>query len=164
MGVLDAIQKVSVEGMVRVVGKVFSTGIVTIPGIGTGAAYTSGDAFGTRFTIQVPVSGIIHTALFVDKDDEGIETELVIFNDDFIAVADNAAFAVTDKDLENFIGTIRFVNFQDWTNNQSSTAAALGLTYYAPQRVLYIQAVTRGAPNIAAGSIPVIKLLILADE
>lgn len=155
---------VEVRGRVQVVGQTFATPLTTIPGIGAGAAYAAGDAFGDKFTLNVPHSGVIHTALMLDKDDEGIETELVLFAGDFTAAVDNAVFSVTDADMEGFVGTISFTVFKNFGANQVSTVSAIGLTYVAPQGRLWVQAVTRGAPNIAAANIPMVRLLILADE
>ena len=156
---------VHVLGLVRVVGKTVETPLIEIPGIGGGAAYGAGDAFGTKFIIDgVPKSGVIHTAIFLDKDDEGIETDLMLFRDDFTATADNDAFAVVDADMEKFIGSVTWVAFKNLGANQVSTAAALGLVYVAPLGRLFCQCVTRGAPNIAAGSEPKIRLLILSDD
>lgn len=139
-------------------------GPTTIPGIGTGVAYTAGDAFGAAFSMDLPKQGIIHAATFVDKDDEGIETDLVLFNKPFTGTADNEAFTVSDADMENCIGTITFATFKNFAVNQMSTAGAMGLAYIAPEGTIYIQAVTRGAPNIAAGASPMVSLVILSDE
>lgn len=156
---------VEVKGIVHVVGKTIQTAFIEVPGIGTGAAYATGDAFGTKFVFDgVPKSGVIHTAIFLDKDDEGIETDLVMFSADFSATADNSAFAVSDSDMENFIGTITWDTFKNFVNNQVSTAAALGVTYVAPGGRIFCQCVTRGTPNIAAGNEPKIRLLILSDD
>ena len=142
----------------------FYTGWVNVPGIGTGAAYATGEAVGTKFSFEVPKSGTISVAVFLDKDDEGLEMDLVLFTDDFLETADNAAFAVTDNDLKNFLSTITFATFKNFDANQVSTAAALGLDYVAPKRRLWGQFVTRGAPNIAAGNLPQFSLTIRVDE
>lgn len=156
--------KFTVDGPVQVINKTVRTGPTTIPGIGTGAAYAADDAFGRAFSVTVPRSGIIQAATFLDRDDEGIETDLVLFNKPFTDTADNAAFTVSDADMENCIGTITFATFKNFALNQMSTAGAMGLAYIAPERKLWIQAVTRGAPNIAAGAEPMISLVIIADE
>lgn len=156
--------KVSVDGVVQVVNKTFRTDLVTIPGIGAAVAYVSGDALGLAFTMKVPQSGIIHAAVFIDRDDEGIETDLVLFSKPFTATADNAEFTVSDADFENFIGTITFATWKNFALNQVSTAGAMGLAYVAPDRIIHVQAVTRGAPNIAAGAEPQVRLIILSDE
>ena len=156
--------KLSIEGLVRVVDKKTRTGPTVIPGIGAAAVYAADDAFGTLFSVDVPLSGTIQVAVFIDKDDEGIETDLVLFNKEITATADNAAFNPSDADMENFIGTITFATFKNFGSNQGSTAAALGLDYVAPERKIFIQAVTRGAPNIAAGAAPMVSFVIRSDE
>lgn len=146
------------EELNKRVGKVFASPFVDIAGIGTGAAYASGDAFGGKFTIEVPKSGRIETLIMLDLDDEGIETELWMFRGNFAATADNSAFAISDADLLRLEGIISVVNFANANNNRVGINNGLGLTYSAPEGVLYCQCVTRGAPNIAAGNIP--KLLL----
>jgi len=137
---------------------------IAVPGITTGAAHAAGDALGISFIIPVPRSGIIQTAILYDLDDEGIETDLVLFSKPFTGTADDAAFDVSDVDLPNSIGTITWSTFKNFASNQVSTAAALGLAYVAPEKLVYCQMVTRGAPNIAAANIPLVSLIILADE
>lgn len=156
---------VEVQGSVLVHNKTVPTGFYQVSGIGTGLLYTTGDAFGGKFEIPVPLSGEIRTAVFLDKDDEGLETDLVIFSRDFDATADNAAFAVSDGDLQNFVTTITFATFKNFANNQTSTVGSVGVAYVAPERKLYCQMVTRGGPTIAAAdTIPMVSLTILADE
>ena len=131
----------------------YRVGIREVPGIGTGAAYASGDAFGTKFLLTVPVEGTIATAVFLDYDDEGLTKELVLFNEDFTVTADNSAFAVSDADLRNCVGVISIGTFYNFSANQLGIASP-ALYYHAPRGFLWGQVVTRGADNIAAGSIP----------
>lgn len=145
---------------IAVVGKLFETPLTTIPQIGTGSAYTAADAFGGKFVLDVPRAGSIDTALFVDKDNEGLETDMVLFNGDFVASTDNAAFAPTDDDMQSFVGVITFSIPKAFNVNQVFTVTGLGLAYNAPAGKLYCQCVARGAPNIAAANIPMIKLVI----
>lgn len=152
---------VDIKGVIQVSDGLFETALVTIPGIGAAIAYTAGDAFGGKFILDVPVKGQIHTALFLDRDDEGLETDLVMFRDDFTATVDNDAFAVSDADLQKLLGNITWAAFKNFTNNQESTAAALGLLYHAPKGQIFCQCVARGAPNIAAGSEPMVRLSII---
>lgn len=156
--------KVEVQNPVRIFGKTVKTHLMSVPGIPGAVLYTTGDAFGAKFEIEVPLSGIIHAAVFVDRDDEGIETDLVLFTEDFTATADNAEFTVSDADFASFLSTITFSTFKNFAVNQVSSAAALGLAYVAPARRLWAQCVTRGGPTIAAGSEPLISLTIISDE
>ena len=61
-----------IDNVVTVVGKTFATSFFDIPGIVTGAAYASGDAFGAKLVLPVPKAGTINTVLMQDLDWEGI--------------------------------------------------------------------------------------------
>ena len=149
---------------VHILQKKFYTGYIQVPGIATGAAYASGDAVGTRFSFQVPKSGTISVATYLDRDDEGLEVDLVLFTKEFIETADNSAFAITDADLQSFLTTITFATFKNFANNQTSVAAALGLDFIAPDRSVWAQLVARGALNIAADNFPQFSLTGVSDE
>ena len=147
--------------VLTVTGRLTSTPVQTIPGIVAGAAYASGDAFGEKFSLRVPKQGVISTFVFIDKDDEGITKELIILNRDFTAVADNAVFDISDDSLVNSVGVIDIdaVDFRDLGSNQIATITP-ALWYEAPTGSLYCQFVTRGADNIAAGSMPQFFMVI----
>lgn len=148
-----------IEGPVTVVGRPVRTLRVTVPGIGTAAAYATGDAFGTKFAIDVPEDGTITNVMFLDYDDEGIDKELLLFSEDFAPTADNAAFAVSDADLSKCVGPIPITRWLNYANNQVGYATP-ALSYHAPTGKLYGQLVTRGADNIAAGAIPDLLLVV----
>ena len=133
---------------------------IPIPGIGTGAAYTSGDAFGAKFSFPAPAEGTIATVVFRDYDDEGLSKEIVLFNTEFTATADNDPFAVSDVDLRNCVGVVSISTFYNFGNNQMGVATP-ALYYKAPLNRLFGQVVTRGADNIAVGSIPDISLVVV---
>jgi hypothetical protein len=145
------------KGHVFIAGGLHKTHLITIPGIVTGAAYTSGDAFGTKIVINnIPTQGTIVDFIFIDKDDEGINKELVLFDHDFTETADNSAFAVSDGDMENLVGVIFLNQFYNYGSNQVGRAIP-ALFYQADPRSpnrLYGQFVTRGTDNIAAAALP----------
>ena len=101
----------------------------------------------------MPVEGTISTIGLLDKDDEGIVKELVVFDADFTATTDNSAFAPSDDDLLNCIGVISIDVFYNYSVNQVGFVTP-AFSYVAPNGYLYCQLVTRGVDNIAAGSIP----------
>ena len=140
--------------------RVYLTPSVTIPGIGTAAAYAAGDAFGTKFSFNVPVEGTISNVVFIDYDDEGIRKDLVLFGADFTATADNSAFNVSDADLKQALPVITIDLFYNFGANQLGQATP-ALSFRAPSRRLYCQLITQGADNIAAGSIPELYLVIV---
>jgi len=141
------------------------TALVEVPGIVTASIYVAGDAVGTIFTFGgVPKQGTIQTGVYLDKDDEGIETDIIIFNKAITSVADHDPFGVSDADLDSLVGTITFSTFLDLINNQSSVASGLFLTYTAPEETLFVQMVTRGTPSIAASNLPQFRLTILSHS
>ena len=148
-----------VENEPFVAGHVNRTPVQAVPGIGTGVAYASGDAFGTRIRFGVPVEGTITNVIFLDNDDEGINKDLVLFEDEFGETADNAAFAVSDADLLRCVGVAHINSWANYANNQVGMANP-GLGYSTKTGVLHAQLVTRGADNIAAGQLPYIFLVI----
>ena len=135
---------------------IFITPAIDIGGIGTGAAYASGDAFGGLNVVDVPVQGIISNVWFFDKDDEGLAKEIVLFDRPFQPTADNSAFAPLDDDLSDCVGVINIDLFYNYSLNQVGNANP-ALLYHAPLGKLWFQSVTRGADNIAAGSVPQIR-------
>ena len=138
---------------------VFTASRRQIPGIGTAADYASGDAFGLSFTIDVPKEGVISSVIFYDLDDEGLNKEIFLANLAFTETADNAAFAVSDADLLNSIGVISIDTWYNYGNNQLGIATP-AIWYTAPERKLWCQFITRGADDIAAGSLPEVRLVI----
>ena len=138
------------------------TDVFRIPGIGTGAAYASADAFGTAFALRMPYQkGTISNFVFLDYDAEGLPKELVLFSAPIAGTADNAAFAPTDAELRTCIGVVATDIFYAYSVNQVGQGTP-ALAYTAPNGTLYGQFVTRGADNIAAGSIPEFFLQVVA--
>ena len=155
---LDSLEQ-AIEKLIRTIGHPFTIPFQDIEGIVAGVAYASGDAFGGKFVIHgVPAVGYIDSVILLDLDDEGINTELWLFDSDFTATADNVAFAISDADLKKLLWVIRLTNFADAANNQVAESNNLDLPYIAPEGLLYCQCVTRGVPNIAAANIPMISI------
>ena len=149
-----------IKGLVRVTSDVYEAGPGKLPGIGTGAAYAAGDAFGTAFVLKVPKMGTISNAVLLDFDDEGLRKDIALFRGPFTETADNAAFAPSDSDLESCIGVISIDQFFNWSSNQIGIATP-AFSYVAPTGKLYCQVITQGADNIAAGSVPKLFLVII---
>lgn len=146
-------------------------GPVMVPGIGTAAAYADGDALGTKFqftnVFRAPkYSGVIVSALYYDLDDEGLGVDLHLFKADFTSGTDNSAFAPSDADLLNWVGTISFgtSDFFNLGSNQVGQKLALGLGINGASSTLYCQAVARGALNIAdVHNIPRFSIVVFQD-
>ena len=132
---------------------------VSIPGIGTAAAYAAGDAFGTIFSFPVPVNCTINNVTLLDYDDEGIRKDLVIFKAPFVPTADNAAFAPSDADLASCLGVLSIDLQFNFANNQVGMTQN-PISFVAPRGEVWCQLVTQGADNIAAGAIPDIIVVV----
>lgn len=77
----------------------------------TAGAYSAGDAVGGLLTFANAArvaggGGVIKGVLIIDDAGQDAELELWLFNQTFTAMADNAAWAPSEADLENWIGTI----------------------------------------------------------
>lgn len=145
------------QGHAYVTEQVTKSPLITIPGIGTGAAYAAADAFGTKFSITgIPVEGTITNIFFIDKDDEGITKDLVLFDADFTGTADTAEFTVSDDDFAKLVGVIHIATFRNFKLNQigQATPALFYKTNDKTPGRLWAQWVTRGTDNIAAGALP----------
>jgi hypothetical protein len=134
---------------------------VEIPGITFGDALDAGDALGTPLPLIVPKRGILYSATFWDMDDDGFQVDLEIFKEPIAAVAWDSAYAPTDAEMMNFVTELNFVAFDDHGAAQTSQIKNIGLAYTAPLGKLWIQAVARGASNIAAGNSPRFQLHII---
>ena len=139
-----------------------ATAVNPVPGIGTGAAYASGDAFGITFTLRMPYTkGTISNLVFLDYDNEGIHKELVLFSAPIAGTADNAAFAPSQTELRSCIGVVATEAAYAYSGLQELQGTP-ALAYSAPAGLLYGQFVTRGADNIAAAKIPDFFLQVVA--
>ena len=130
-----------------------------IPDLTLGGAYAANDAFGGMFTIAVPKFGTITDVIFYDRDDEGLNKDLVLFTRSFSPTANDAPIALRDDELKYSIGPISVDSWTDLLDNRLGRVTP-ALSYVAPQGKLWGQWVTRGADNIASGSEPLFALVI----
>ncbi len=147
------------EELIELTGEITEPIRITIPGIAAASAYTVDDAFGIRFELDVPKRGVISTALFIDKDNEGLNKDVLVSAHDFTQTADHDVFAISDADLAQAAGYIEFDNWKAYNANQISIATP-ALYYVAPAGKLFFQFITRGVDNIAAGSLPIFVVVI----
>ena len=134
---------------------------IEIPGITPADALDANDCMGVQFPLKVPKRGIIYSATMWDLDDEGLQVDLEIFKEPIVQAANDAAFAPTDQDIMGFVTELNFVAFDDHGSCQTSEIKNIGKAYTAPKGIFWIQAVTRGAHNIAQAAMPRIQLHIL---
>lgn len=148
------------EALVTVKDPIVTIGPFPIPVTVFASAYASGDAFGVKFQLEVPVEGTISNVVFYDWDNEGIQKELWLFREDFADTADDSAWAPSDVDLLNVVGVISIASFKSANANQIGQATP-ALSYKLAEGRFYCKMVTRGADNIVAGQVPSIALTII---
>jgi len=144
------------------------TRITVQPVVSTTPAYTAKDAVGGKLTFAnaARTSGgsiTIQTAVIIDRSQQMPVLELVLFDRDFTASNDNAAFDPTDAELAYCIGVIRISDFSDFNDNAVAVRAGIGLTAKLEGTDLYGQLVTRSAPTFVATTDIVVALTIVRD-
>ena len=130
--------------------------IITAAGI-----YAAGDAIGQKLEFQnaaraAELGGTITKIVVVDNDQELAPIDIVFFNRDFAATADNVVFAPSDADLANCIGYVDiaatdYASFND--NSVACKASGLRMPFdykIALGTTLYAQAVVRDTPTYTA--------------
>jgi hypothetical protein len=137
-----------------------------------GAAYSAGDAVGGKLTFSEAVakgqfSGVIDSLVLIDLAKQAIETDLYLFDRDFTATNDNAAFDPTDADLANCIGVITLVagDYKACSDNHVACKSNVNLPFAlaADGSTLYGQLVTRGTPTYVAAGDLTVKLGVQQD-
>ena len=138
------------------------------------ATYVSGDYVGQSGSAMVfpgifraggPGTGILQSAVLIDKATQSIATELWLFSQNVTVPADSAAWTVTDADVQNLLGVVAFSTYYASAANSVSPVGAIGLPVWAAapgDTSLYGALVTRGAPTYASLDVTVV-LNILAD-
>jgi hypothetical protein len=120
------------------------------------------DAVGTilRFSTADMNEGHVHSGLLIDSSAETTkpEADLFLFDTAPVKVADNSAAAFTDAELTHCVGIVPFIaaNFHIGGANgaiQSVNVASNGMTYSAPERILYGVLVARNTYTPVSGEV-----------
>jgi len=133
------------------------------PTISAGAIYADGDALGGKFELVTAVlaaggAGVIEKITVIDEDQELAGIDFVLFDQDFTATADNAAFDPSDADLANCLGFVDIAAtsaYSDFNDNSVATkASGLRMPFHfklaAGETTLPGQATVRGTPTYTA--------------
>lgn len=137
---------------------VVNTTLREVPGIVASAAYAAEDALGLVADIEVPEDGVLTNLLSIDTDDNAITFNALIFNEKPTVVADNAAFTLAAADFDKLVGVVTVDSFVAVAADTLGTENNIDLAYHAPLKRLWIQLVTTGTPNFAAGTSIWLKL------
>ena len=139
----------------------------------TAGAYTAGDAVGGLLTFPLAArtnisegGSILTNVLIIDDAGQDAELELWLFNQTFTAIADNAAWAPSEADLENCIGVVSTTG-GIWRAAGTPSVCQIECTrridLVAGGTSLFGQLVTRGTPTYAATDDLTIKIQLLQD-
>ena len=137
----------------------------------TAGAYVANDAVGGLLTFanaarETGGGGGIKTVGIIDDAGQDAELELWLFNQTFTAMADNAAWAPSEADLENLVGVISTEDSsQGWLDAGTPSAITIDVAtrYDLTGTSLFGQLVTRGTPTFAATDDVTVKVGVLAD-
>jgi len=146
--------------------------VAATPVLTAGTAYTAKDAVGGKLTFAnvIPsdgLSGILQAVTVIDKDSEAAELMLVLFNQDFTASTNEAAFDPSDADLANVIAkvTIAASDYTAFNDNSVAQVRNLGLPFTLAGTTTSIsgQMMCTGTPTYTATSDLIVKLHIMLD-
>lgn len=137
--------------------------------VGGPGAYQAKDAVGGKLTFanaarESALGGYVVDVTIIDKAMQSAELVLTLFNQDFTATNDNAAFAPSDADLLNVVGIIHIYasDYQAFADNAVASKQVV-LRYDLAGTALYGQLMCIGAPTYATTSDLKIKLGLMQD-
>ena len=153
-----------VDGTVAAPAALLPTGgkavtITQTPTVGT-AAYVAKDAVGGLLTFanaaRVSAGSIsIDAVTIVDKAQQMMSLDLVLFNATIGAPTDSSPFDPTDAELLTCIGVIPVTVWSDFTDNSVASRSALGLTANLAGTSLFGALVARTGGSLSNGDIQV---------
>lgn len=134
----------------------------------TAGAYSIGDAVGGLLTFADAALGNgreaeIKTLVIVDRGQQEVALDLVLFDRTFTATVDNAAFDPTDADLANTIGMIPVLpeHYTRFVDNSLAMIRPVGLYFTTGANAnIYGQLVVRGIPTYASTGDLTVKLTV----
>ena len=101
--------------------------------------YAAGDALGVKQGLDVSPYGIIRSIIITDADDEASTTQNVwIFDSEPTGIAANAAFALTDADMEKVIA-VHLLNTEFDAINNRNRFEEMAIPFEADGGKLWIQ-------------------------
>ena len=166
----DGAQHVTTQAGTAHIGSVSGHGVtIAVIPVVTAGAYSAGDAVGTiiPFANAARVSGgggVLKQVTIIDDAGQDAELELWLFSESFTAIADNAAFAPAEAELEKLIC---IVSTTDGTWRAAGTPSAVVVEvaqrYDLTGTSMFGQLVTRGTPTFAAVDDVTVKIGLLQD-
>lgn len=135
----------------------------------TAGAYSAGDVlFATK---EIPIAAnylggklIISSLVVNDRDDQGVEMDILILRSNVSIGALNDAASVSANNCTEVLGIINVDEYTDLVASKVATKSGIALVVEAAagSKSLYIAGITRGTPTHTASGL-VIKLGVLKD-
>ena len=135
----------------------------------TAGAYAANDAVGGLLTFANAVrnsggGGIVKSMIILDDAGQDAALELWLFSETFTAIADNAAFDISQADLRNLVAIIATADGAYFASGTESAARVeASQRYDLAGTSLFGQLVTRGTPTYAATDDVTVILEVLYD-
>lgn len=130
-----------------------------IAGLTTAATtYAVGDQAGTMIAITGAATanggtGTLVSLAFLDKGDVGVDYRCHFFRSNVTLASDNAAFAVSDTDLQDWAGEVVVPSLRDIGANRVASLGNIGLQYdTGAATTLYCAVETRTANAVYAAA------------
>lgn len=126
-------------------------------------AYADGDQVSTLQTLSriLPprVGGEIKLVTVLDKANQKVALDLFFFKAAVTVAADNAAFTISDADMDHCLGVINVLaadyDAVSTTNGLATVAVNFPIVFSTANDVIYVAIVSRGAPTYAASSLTI---------
>ena len=135
----------------------------------TAGAYSAGDTVGGLMTFAnaaraTGAGGVLKSVVLLDDAGQDAELELWLFNVTFTAIADNAAWAPSEADLEKLICVVSTTDGA-WraADTPSANVIEVAQRYDLVGTSIFGQLVTRGTPTYAATDDVTVKNGLLQD-
>lgn len=132
---------------------------VAIAGLTTASTtYAVGDQAGTMLSFTSAATanggtGTILSAVLIDKGDVGTDYRLHFFRSNVTLAADNAAFAISDTDMQDWCGEVVMPSLRDLGANRAASLGNIGLGYdTGAGTTLYVAIETRTANAVYAAA------------
>jgi hypothetical protein len=147
----------------------FQTTVLNVSPVCDTAVYASGELVGGKLTITDSshslISGVISNVIMGDKAAQGLDIDLVIFNEDPTGTTftDQAAFDPADADQGKIACVVQIRTFSAHSDNGMGFANNVNCPFVTTTGTLYGAVVARGAVDYASSSDLTFRLGILRD-
>ena len=135
----------------------------------TAGAYAANDAVGGLLTFANAVrnsggGGVVKDMIILDDAGQDAALELWLFSETFTAIADNAAFDISQADLRNLVAIVSTADGAYYASGTESAARVeASQRYDLAGTSLFGQLVTRGTPTYTATDDISVILGLLVD-